>query len=213
MDEKKIARINELYKKKKAGTLTEAVETRDSIDEESRQQKSEEIAKKILEADWFKEADIVLSYHAFRSEVEVDALNRAVLTQGKKLYLPKTYVKEKQIRFFEITDLSKLKRGYQKIWEPTGEEPEFSFETVKEEQKKVLMIMPGTAYDARGYRMGYGGGYYDRYLNAHEAEWKMIDFMTVFAAFSEQKMILIPGERCDVKPDVIVTEKEIMQRK
>ena len=190
-----------------------AVETRDSIDEESRQQKSEEIAKKILEADWFKEADIVLSYHAFRSEVEVDALNRAVLTQGKKLYLPKTYVKEKQIRFFEITDLSKLKRGYQKIWEPTGEEPEFSFEAVKEEQKKVLMIMPGTAYDARGYRMGYGGGYYDRYLNAHEAEWKMIDFMTVFAAFSEQKMILIPGERCDVKPDVIVTEKEIMQRK
>lgn len=190
-----------------------AVETRDSIDEESRQQKSEEIAKKILEADWFKEADIVLSYHAFRSEVEVDALNRAVLTQGKKLYLPKTYVKEKQIRFFEITDLSKLKRGYQKIWEPTGEEPEFSFETVKEEQKKVIMIMPGTAYDARGYRMGYGGGYYDRYLNAHEAEWKMIDFMTVFAAFSEQKMILIPGERCDVKPDVIVTEKEIMQRK
>ena len=190
-----------------------AVETRDSIDEESRQQKSEEIAKKILEADWFKEADIVLSYHAFRSEVEVDALNRAVLTQGKKLYLQKTYVKEKQIRFFEITDLSKLKRGYQKIWEPTGEEPEFSFETVKEEQKKVLMIMPGTAYDARGYRMGYGGGYYDRYLNAHEAEWKMIDFMTVFAAFSEQKMILIPGERCDVKPDVIVTEKEIMQRK
>ena len=190
-----------------------AVETRDSIDEESRQQKSEEIAKKILEADWFKEADIVLSYHAFRSEVEVDALNRAVLTQGKKLYLPNTYVKEKQIRFFEITDLSKLKRGYQKIWEPTGEEPEFSFETVKEEQKKVLMIMPGTAYDARGYRMGYGGGYYDRYLNAHEAEWKMIDFMTAFAAFSEQKMILIPGERCDVKPDVIVTEKEIMQRK
>lgn len=190
-----------------------AVETRDSMDEESRQQKSEEIAKKILEADWFKEADIVLSYHAFRSEVEVDALNRAVLTQGKKLYLPKTYVKEKQIRFFEITDLSKLKRGYQKIWESTGEEPEFSFETVKEEQKKVLMIMPGTAYDARGYRMGYGGGYYDRYLNAHEAEWKMIDFMTVFAAFSEQKMILIPGERCDVKPDVIVTEKEIMQRK
>ena len=190
-----------------------AVETRDSIDEESRQQKSEETAKKILEADWFKEADIVLSYHAFRSEVEVDALNRAVLTQGKKLYLPKTYVKEKQIRFFEITDLSKLKRGYQKIWEPTGEEPEFSFETVKEEQKKVLMIMPGTAYDARGYRMGYGGGYYDRYLNAHEEEWKMIDFMTAFAAFSEQKMILIPGERCDVKPDVIVTEKEIMQRK
>ena len=190
-----------------------AVETRDSMDEESRQQKSEKIAKKILEADWFKEADIVLSYHAFRSEVEVDVLNRAVLTQGKKLYLPKTYVKEKQIRFFEITDLSKLKRGYQKIWEPTGEEPEFSFETVKEEQKKVLMIMPGTAYDARGYRMGYGGGYYDRYLNAHEAEWKMIDFMTVFAAFSEQKMILIPGERCDVKPDVIVTEKEIMQRK
>ena len=168
-----------------------AVETRDSMDEESRQQKSEKIAKKILEADWFKEADIVLSYHAFRSEVEVDALNRAVLTQGKKLYLPKTYVKEKQIRFFEITDLSKLKRGYQKIWEPTGEEPEFSFETVKEEQKKVLMIMPGTAYDARGYRMGYGGGYYDRYF----ARFPKLSRMAVaFEGQIEEQLAVLPTD-------------------
>ena len=177
-----------------------AVETRDSIDEESRQQKSEEIAKKILEADWFKEADIVLSYHAFRSEVEVDALNRAVLTQGKKLYLPKTYVKEKQIRFFEITDLSKLKRGYQKIWEPTGEEPEFSFETVKEEQKKVLMIMPGTAYDARGYRMGYGGGYYDRYL-------EQTNCVKAGLCFESFLLPSVPHEAHDVRMDRIFTEE------
>ena len=178
-----------------------AVETRDSIDEESRQQKSEEIAKRILGADWFKEADIVLSYHAFRSEVEVDALNQAVLTQGKKLYLPKTYVKEKQIRFFEITDLSKLKRGYQKIWEPTGEEPEFSFETVKEEQKKVLMIMPGTAYDARGYRMGYGGGYYDRYF----ARFPKLSLMAVaFEGQIEEQLAVLPT---DVRMHRIYTEE------
>ena len=162
---------------------------------------TEEIAKKILEADWFKEADIVLSYHAFRSEVEVDALNRAVLTQGKKLYLPKTYVKEKQIRFFEITDLSKLKRGYQKIWEPTGEEPEFSFETVKEEQKKVLMIMPGTAYDARGYRMGYGGGYYDRYF----ARFPKLSLMAVaFEGQIEEQLAVLPT---DVRMHRIYTEE------
>ena len=178
-----------------------AVETRDSIDEESRQQKSEEIAKKILEADWFKEADIVLSYHAFRSEVEVDALNRAVLTQGKKLYLPKTYVKEKQIRFFEITDLSKLKRGYQKIWEPTGEEPEFSFETVKEEQKKVLMIMPGTAYEARGYRMGYGGGYYDRYFARFP---KLSRMALAFEGQIEKQLAVLPT---DVRMHRIYTEE------
>ena len=178
-----------------------AIETRDSIDEESRQQKSEEIAKRILEADWFEEADIVLSYHAFRSEVEVDALNQAVLTQGKKLYLPKTYVKEKQIRFFEITDLSKLKRGYQKIWEPTGEEPEFSFETVKEEQKKVLMIMPGTAYDARGYRMGYGGGYYDRYF----ARFPKLSRMAVaFEGQIEEQLAVLPT---DVRMHRIYTEE------
>lgn len=190
-----------------------AVETRDSLEEESRQQKSEEIVRQILKTEWFKQADVILSYHAFRSEVEVDALNQAVLAQGKKLYLPKTYVKEKQIRFFEIRDLSKLKRGYQKIWEPTGEEPEFSFEKLQAEQKKALMIMPGTAYDARGYRMGYGGGYYDRYLNTHERQWKEAEFKTMFVAFSEQRMILVPRERCDVKPDCIVTEKEIIERK
>ena len=71
-----------------------------------------------------------------------------------------------------------------------------------------MMIMPGTAYDARGYRMGYGGGYYDRYLNEYEKEWKNSDFCMIFVAFSEQKVLMVPGERCDVKPDIIVTDKE-----
>ena len=186
----------------------EAMEARDSMDEESRQQKSDRIVEKILQLDCFRQADVVLSYHSFRSEVEVDALNREILLQKKSLYLPKTFVKEKKIRFYQITDLAKLKQGYQKIREPMGKEPEFSWETIQTEKKKVIMIMPGTAYDARGYRMGYGGGYYDRYLNEYEKEWKNSDFCMIFVAFSEQKVLMVPGERCDVKPDIIVTDKE-----
>lgn len=186
----------------------EAMEARDSMDEESRQQKSHRIVEKILQLDCFRQADVVLSYHSFRSEVDVDALNRGILLQKKSLYLPKTFVKEKKIRFYQITDLTKLKQGYQKIREPMGKEPEFSWETIQKEKKKVIMIMPGTAYDARGYRMGYGGGYYDRYLNEYEKEWKHSDFCMIFVAFSEQKVLMVPGERCDVKPDIIVTDKE-----
>lgn len=186
----------------------EAMEARDSMDEESRQQKSHRIVEKILQLDCFRQADVVLSYHSFRSEVDVDALNRGILLQKKSLYLPKTFVKEKKIRFYQITDLAKLKQGYQKIREPMGKEPEFSWETIQKEKKKVIMIMPGTAYDARGYRMGYGGGYYDRYLNEYEKEWKHSDFCMIFVAFSEQKALMVPGERCDVKPDIIVTDKE-----
>lgn len=186
----------------------EAMEARDSMDEESRQQKSHRIVEKILQLDCFRQADVVLSYHSFRSEVDVDALNRGILLQKKSLYLPKTFVKEKKIRFYQITDLEKLKQGYQKIREPMGKEPEFSWETIQKEKKKVIMIMPGTAYDARGYRMGYGGGYYDRYLNEYEKEWKHSDFCMIFVAFSEQKVLMVPGERCDVKPDIIVTDKE-----
>lgn len=186
----------------------EAMEARDSMDEESRQQKSHRIVEKILQLDCFRQADVVLSYHSFRSEVDVDALNRGILLQKKSLYLPKTFVKEKKIRFYQITDLAKLKQGYQKIREPMGKEPEFSWETIQKEKKKVIMIMPGTAYDARGYRMGYGGGYYDRYLNEYEKEWKNSDFCMIFVAFSEQKVLMVPGERCDVKPDIIVTDKE-----
>ena len=186
----------------------EAMEARDSMDEESRQQKSHRIVEKILQLDCFRQADVVLSYHSFRSEVDVDALNRGILLQKKSLYLPKTFVKEKKIRFYQITDLAKLKQGYQKIREPMGKEPEFSWETIQKEKKKVIMIMPGTAYDARGYRMGYGGGYYDRYLNEYEKEWKHSDFCMIFVAFSEQKVLMVPGERCDVKPDIIVTDKE-----
>ena len=110
------------------------------------------------------------------------------------------------MEFYRIRELSRVREGTFHVMEPDE-----SCKRIGEEDAVVLV--PGLVFDRKGNRYGYGGGYYDRYLNAHEAEWKMIDFMTVFAAFSEQKMILIPGERCDVKPDVIVTEKEIMQRK
>ncbi len=180
-----------------------ALETRDSLEEACRGDFSKMITDQILHSEMYRKAGIVLSYSAIRSEVETDLLNRDVLEQGKKLYLPKTCFREKKMNFYPVENLKKLKKGYQGILEP---EETASFEDMLVEgcayaREEILMIMPGVAFDEAGHRMGYGGGYYDRYLHLYGKR-----IVSILIAFDEQKALVIPAETCDVKPDYIVTQ-------
>lgn len=179
-----------------------ALEARNCLGEAWRKDFSKVIIDQVLESEMYQRAGIVLSYSAIRSEVDTDLLNRKVLEHGKKLYLPKTYFKEKKMCFYPVEDLRKLRKGYQGILEPEETVPmEDLLEEGKQEMKDILMIMPGVAFDENGHRMGYGGGYYDRYLAVYGKK-----LVSLLVAFDEQKALLIPAETCDVKPDYIVTQ-------
>lgn len=182
-----------------------ALEVRDNLGEDWREKNSDVIVEKVLGLEQYKKAKIILSYCAFRSEVETKTLNQRVIGQGKKLYLPKTYSKEKKLCFYPVDNLKKLRRGYEGIYEPEETVPvEELFANGSEYGREdVLMIMPGVAFDENGYRMGYGGGYYDRYLQQYGDK-----LTSVLIAFEEQKSLIIPAEKCDIKPDYIVTQKE-----
>lgn len=183
-----------------------ALEARDSLEQAWRGENSRIIIKKVLGSEIYQRAKIVLSYSAFRSEVETEELNRDILKCGKKLYLPKTYPEEKKMCFYQVEDLTELKRGYQGIFEPEEKNPvEFLMEDGDSGLTKqdILMVMPGLTFDENRNRMGYGGGYYDRYLQLYGDK-----VTSMFIAFYEQKAIVIPAEKCDVKPDYIVTQKD-----
>lgn len=170
---------------------------RDSLTEEERKQWSFDITERVKKCLFYKQAEYVLSYASFRSEVETKSLNNAVMRDGKKLYLPKTYPDTGEMKFFRVKSLSMLRRGYKGIFEPeeTGE----SFEGILD--GRVLMIMPGVAFDSRGNRLGYGGGYYDRYLGKYG---ERID-CRVMIAYHIQKEQQIICDNLDIKPDFIIS--------
>lgn len=181
-----------------------ALDVRNSLEQSWRAGQSQKIVHRLQQSEQYERAEIILSYSSIRSEVETQALNEMVLEQGKKLYLPRTYAEEKRMSFYRVEDLSQLKKGYQGILEPEETIPfERQFEqSANREKQKILMLMPGVAFDADGYRMGYGGGYYDRYLSQYG-----IYMTSIFLAFEEQRVQRIPAESYDRKPDMILTQK------
>lgn len=179
-----------------------ALAMRDSFTDLERQFWSEEITQTVVESDWFKEADIVFSYASFRSEVSTKELNEIILKEGKKLFLPKVNSATETMEFYRINDLDELTTGFMGILEPPD-----SAELFYPVKKNVLMIMPGVAFDTDGNRIGYGGGYYDKYLNEYADEITH----TLMLAFQGQQVGYIEIEQCDYKPDLIIFNQSIME--
>lgn len=184
------------------------LEHRDGLDPAWRLENSRSIVKKVLDSELYNRAEIILSYSSIRSEVETDLLNRTVLEQGKQLYLPKTDFLKKQMYFYPVKDMSLLRKGYQGILEPeeTASPDHMFFEEKEYSREQVLMIMPGAGFDENGNRMGYGGGYYDRYLSGYGER-----LTSLFIAFYEQKTFSIPAEPFDRKPDHIMTQRGLFE--
>ena len=162
---------------------------RDSLSEKERREKSRVIAKRLFTLEEFQKAEVVLSYQSFRSEVETTEMNQKIRESGKSLYLPKTYADRKEMAFYRVYSDADLIPGYQGILEPQEKEP-FTEELVSLKPEKVLMLMPGAAFDDKGNRIGYGGGYYDRYLELHP-----------------QLHTEVEAEACDIRVNRILTDR------
>ena len=116
----------------------------------------------------------------------------------KLVFCPR--VEGKKMQFYQITDLSQLVSGYRSIREPQPQRP-------WQQKQGDLVIMPGTVFDKEGNRIGYGGGFYDRFLEAHP--------QVSTAALAYELQLVEPGrietEKTDQKPACIITEKAIYQ--
>ncbi len=128
-----------------------------AMTEEEIQQRSARLAELFLASDFYKNAKTIYGYMPYNQEVRTTAMLEQALRDGKALALPK--VVGDRMDFILVTDLSQVAEGYCGIPEPVADGPVATDET-------ALVLMPGLAFDPRGRRLGYGGGFYDRFLEA-----------------------------------------------
>lgn len=158
---------------------------------------SREITRRTAAIPAFKRAERVLAYADYNHEVMTRFLIEEAWRAGKEVAVPK--VVGEDMVFYRLTDFSQLKPGYYGIPEPQ------EGEIVQWEE--ALMLMPGVAFDRKGHRVGYGGGFYDRFLEKHT------EIQKVALAFSFQMVEEAPTEPTDIFPQIIVTENEILYRR
>ena len=210
MNGKRNGSIKELKKELRTKMLT----LRDAMPKDERREKSLLIQQALLAHPAYKEASQVLSYVHFRSEAETERILKAALLDKKELYCPKVIGKE--MEFYRIYELSDLKPGAYGILEPeAAAERKF----VPCPYKKVLMLVPGAAFDKRGFRLGYGGGYYDRYLSGaftkafgKSSSENAFALTTAALLYSVQMMETIPAEPHDFAVELLVTENGVESR-
>lgn len=160
-------------------------------------EKSKVITKMVLELPEYQQADTIFCYVDFRNEVRTREIIEDAWLNGKEVAVPK--VEGEVMKFYRIHNWSDLKEGYMKILEPAENCGE-----IHNQNRKCLMIMPGVAFDENCNRIGYGGGYYDKYLAECD------EICKIALAFEIQIYQELPCEEHDLKPDLIVTEKRIL---
>jgi 5-formyltetrahydrofolate cyclo-ligase len=173
---------------------------RSSLSDETVKSKSELIFQKVLQTPEYEEAHNVLLYADYSHEVETGKIFMDAIKRGKRVYYPKSDGLTNTMEFYRVTSLDQLENGYKGIREPKEVE---SLRYRLNRREDTLIIIPGVAFDTAGYRLGYGKGFYDKYL----ANKRQIS--TIALSFSDQIIDEIPHDSHDIKMDKIVTEEII----
>jgi len=163
---------------------------------------SKAITRAVRQLPAFRRAQTVMMYVPFRHEVDTWGLMRAVKSTGRTLVLPKTVPEDRRLILAGVTDPNEqLAVGNYGIMEPV-----LASVSTLNITEVDLVLVPGLVFDVRGYRVGYGGGYYDRLIA--EASRQKTRFMGL--AYDLQVTSLVPTSRYDQCLDGIVTERRVI---
>ena len=121
------------------------------------EERSAKLAQLFFASRAYQNAKTIYGYLPYNQEVRTVPMLERALKDGKKVAVPKVYGEE--MKFLYLDDLTAVAKGYAGIPEPIADEPVAHDET-------ALVLMPGLAFDPQGHRIGYGGGFYDKFLAA-----------------------------------------------
>ncbi|MBF0569089.1 MAG: 5-formyltetrahydrofolate cyclo-ligase [Nitrospirae bacterium] len=184
----------------KAALRTEAVRVRDSIAPEIKRLKDKEIQDNLFETEEFIKARMVMFFASIRSEPNTLDMIQSSLNINKTIVLPRVNLNTRELEPYAVRNLSELVLGYMDIPEPRP-------------QRRVcaddidIIVMPGLAFDKSGGRIGYGGGYYDRFIGGRSDRRRPV---LAAIAYGEQIFESVPVMSHDVRVDMIVTDSGVL---
>lgn len=197
---------------------------RDTMEQSEVIRKSKTIIDKLMSMEAWKNSNVMMSYVSFRNEVITTDLIKKSLSEGKRVAVPlvaktnkgnhtqlKDEKAEKMIIACEIYNLdTDLERSSFGILEPNKDmRREIDVRDIE------LIIVPGIAFDINKNRLGFGAGYYDKFLKSirqkHQENTGANNLITIGIAFEEQLVDAIPVEAHDVPLDIIITEKRVIE--
>lgn len=175
---------------------------RDTLSPEVREEYSARIRERLESLPEYQAAGVVSYFVSFRSEVNTVPVIQDALENGKRVLLPITELEKKQLIFSELRNFAiELSPGAYGILEPGRE----YIRPVPGEEIDIVLA-PGLVFDLRGYRVGYGGGFYDRFLASLEERPLVVALAFDLQVIKEP----VPHEKYDIPVDLIVTEKRLI---
>lgn len=192
-----------MVQREKADLRTLFKKKRGLLDEHTALKASLQAQKNILVMPEWHAAKSVALYMALPDEARTDLLCLTALAQKKILYLPRIEPDMPgEMNFWACSDLKRLVKNRLGILEPDKACTEYRLDRPAPD----LLVLPGLAFDSSGNRLGYGGGYYDRFLARHK-DWST---PLVGLAFDCQLAASVPAAEHDVKVNVICTERGLI---
>ena len=152
-------------------------------------QKSQLLCSMLLDSDLYRNAKSIYGYMNYNQEVRTQDLLKQAMRDGKRVAIPKCYGKE--MRFIWIDDLSQTVKSSCGIPEPIHDTPVADDST-------ALVLLPGIAFDATGHRIGYGGGYYDKFLAVEP------NHPSVALCYDFQLLKQLPTDEYDIPADLVL---------
>lgn len=160
-----------------------------AMTEEEIVSRSEALGRLFAETQAYKNAKTIYGYMPYNQEVRTVPMLEQALKDGKRVAVPKCYGDE--MKFIYLDDLSQVAKGYANIPEPIADEP-------IADDKTALVLMPGMAFDPQGHRIGYGGGFYDKFLAAEP------DHPTLALCYEFQMLPKLETEEHDIPVDIVL---------
>lgn len=195
--------------KNKKELRKEILARRNALSKEERCEKSKVIAKQVIALEEFHRSNKILLYAPIKSEVETQNIYQEAKRRGKDIYYPR--VLGDRMEFYLVDDTTEFDTSRFGICEPI---PESNIAFEPSEEDEIFVLMPGAVFDIEGNRIGYGGGYYDKYLQRLESVVPVPNIYKVAVAYECQivEAGLIGNEPHDRKVDGVVTEESTTLR-
>ncbi len=184
---------------KKNAIRAEYKEIRRTMEKDVRAERDRRICEYAVGLVSFRYAEYVLLYASMDEEIDIDAVAKIALERGKKIAFPRCHKETHTMTYHIVESLDELVPDSYGIREPSPDLPVYDPEN---DIGSAICFVPGLVYDKSGYRVGYGKGFYDRFLSSFKGS-------SVGVVYSDHILPTVPKGRFDMKVNILLSEKGV----